>query len=144
MRRYLLACCIPALGLAGCSSVDSNYVAVPTQESILVKARQFPWVPVPRGLELIAARNESGSFEAGSFKWARLHYRGTTLLPAAVAFVKDQLAQMDWELIREERPGEREQFLKLARERYQVEVSFKQVGENLLMDVLVNTRHTQS
>ena len=144
MKSCLLAAIVPALLLGGCTSVDRNYVPVATQETILVKARQFSEVPVPRGLQLIASRNESGSFEAGSFKWGNFHYRGTTLLPAAVGFIKEQMAQHKWEVVREEAPNSRERFLKLAKDRYIAEFSLRQVGRELLMDVELNTHYPES
>ena len=144
MKGYLVTGIVPALLLGGCTSVDKNYVPVATQDSILVKARQFSEVPVPRGLKLIAAHNESGSFEAGNFKWGSFHYRGNALLPVAVDFIKDQMAQHRWDLVREEAPNGRERFLELVKERYSAEFSLRQVGKDLLMDVKVNTRYKKS
>ncbi len=125
---------------AGCANVDRNYVPVPGQDSLMVRAVQFPDIPVPAGLTLQVAHNESASFAVGSFRWAVLHYRGKLLMSRALAFLREQLAQFQWRIVSEERPGPGEYVLQVEKSCYVALFRLHQLGTVLHMDVSLNTR----
>jgi len=124
----------------GCANVDRNYVPVPGQDSLLVRAIQFPDIPVPAGLQLQVAHNESASFAAGRFRWAVLHYRGELTMAEALSFLKEQLSQFQWRIVSEERPGPGELVLRARKTCYVAQFRLRQMGTVLHMDVYLNTR----
>ncbi len=126
--------------LAGCANVDRNYVPVPGQDSLMVRAVQFPDIPVPAGLQLQVSHNESASFAAGDFRWAVLHYRGKLPMAQALSFLKEQLVQFQWRIVSQERPGPGELVLQAEKPCYVAQFRLHQMGTVLHMDVYLNTR----
>ena len=140
MRSSIRAVCFLVPFLAGCANVDRNYVPVPGQESLMVRAVQFPDLPVPAGLQLQVSHNESASFSAGDFRWAVLHYRGKLTMAEALSFLKEQLAQFEWRIVSQERPGPGELVLHVRKTCYVAQFRLQQLGTVLHMDVDLNTR----
>ena len=126
--------------VAGCANVDRNYVPVPGQDSLMVRAVQFPDIPVPAGLQLQVSHNESASFAAGDFRWAVLHYRGKMSMARALSFLKEQLVQFQWRIVSQERPGPGELVLQVEKPWYVAQFRLRQMGTVLHMDVYLNTR----
>ncbi len=132
--------CFLLLLLAGCANVDRNYVPVPGQDSLMVRAVQFPDIPVPAGLQLQVSHNESASFAVGDFRWAVLHYRGKMPMSQALSFLKEQLLQFQWRIVAQERPGPGEFVLHVRKPWYVAEFRLRQMGTVLHMDIYLNTR----
>ena len=126
--------------VAGCANVDRNYVPVPGQDSLMVRAVQFPDIPVPAGLQLQVSHNESASFAAGDFRWAVLHYRGKMSMARALSFLKEQLVQFQWRIVSQERPGPGELVLQVEKPWYVAQFRLRRMGTVLHMDVYLNTR----
>ncbi len=140
MNTYMRAVLFLVPLLAGCANVDRNYVPVPGQNSLMVRATQFPDLPVPAELQLQVSHNESASFSAGRFRWAVLHYRGIMSMGSALAFLKEQLAQFQWRITSQERPGPGQLVLHAEKSCYVAQFRLRQLGTVLHMDVYLNTR----
>ena len=138
IRSMMAGGCLAVL-LGSCAGVDKHYVPIPTQETLMVRTRQFAELPVPSSMRLLNSKNESWSFKTGSFKWAELQYRGDMDMAGALEFLRTQLAQFEWQLVKDEVTGPKEHFLEGVRGCYVAKFSLTQRGRMLQMKIQMDT-----